>query len=103
MKLRMDRVLKGEISGSMKDVTASKGPAPSFPKPASWTAPYAKYTAGAPLARVVRTSFAAACAAPHAALTRQPASPRLVVDVRGAQVSAYLPGLAITAGGSPPA
>jgi hypothetical protein len=51
MKLRMDRVLKGEISGSMADVTASKGPAPTFPKPASWTAPYAKYTAGAPMLR----------------------------------------------------
>jgi hypothetical protein len=47
MKLRMDRVLKGELTGSMADVTASTGPAPTFPKPASWTAPYNKYSAGA--------------------------------------------------------
>jgi hypothetical protein len=47
MKLRMDRVLKGELSGSLADVTASKGPVPPFPKPAAWTAPYNKYSAGA--------------------------------------------------------
>lgn len=53
MKLRMDRVLKGELSGSMADVTASKGPAPTFPKPAAWTAPYSKYSAGAYRMRAV--------------------------------------------------
>ena len=46
MKLRMDRVLIGELEGSVAEVTASKGPAPVFPKPARWTAPYNKYAAG---------------------------------------------------------
>ncbi len=45
-KLRLDRVLKGELSGSLADVTASKGPVPPFAKPASWTAPYNKYAQG---------------------------------------------------------
>jgi hypothetical protein len=42
----MDRVLIGELNGALPDVTASKGPAPAFPKPASWAAPYLKYAAG---------------------------------------------------------
>lgn len=46
VKLRMDRVLIGELSGGLADVTASKGPAPAFPKPASWAAPYNKYAPG---------------------------------------------------------
>jgi len=46
VKLRMDRVLIGELSGGLADVTASKGPAPVFPKPASWAAPYNKYAPG---------------------------------------------------------
>lgn len=43
LKLRLDRVLLGELSGSLADVTASGGPVAPFPKPASWTAPYNKY------------------------------------------------------------
>jgi hypothetical protein len=46
VKLRMDRVLKGELEGSLAEVTASTGPVPPFAKPAAWTAPYNKYSAG---------------------------------------------------------
>jgi hypothetical protein len=45
-KLRMDRVLKGELQGSLGDVTASKAAVPQFAKPASWSAPYNKYSQG---------------------------------------------------------
>jgi hypothetical protein len=42
----MDRVLKGELSGGLAEVTASKGPVAPFAKPATWTAPYNKYAQG---------------------------------------------------------
>lgn len=42
----MDRVLKGELQGSLGDVTASGGAVPPFARPASWTAPYNKYSQG---------------------------------------------------------
>jgi len=45
-KLRLDRVLRGELQGSLADVTASKGAVAPFAKPASWTAPYLKYSQG---------------------------------------------------------
>ncbi len=83
MKLRMDRVLKGELSGSMADVTASKGPAPTFPKPAAWTAPYSKYSAGAYRMRAVICWLCTR----RRALTTRVLRHRLVVDVRGEAVS----------------
>ena len=42
----MDRVLKGELQGRLADVTASKAAVPQFAKPASWNAPYNKYSQG---------------------------------------------------------
>lgn len=46
VKLRLDRVLKGEIDGTIEEATASTGPVPKFPAPATWEAPYNKYAYG---------------------------------------------------------
>mmetsp|Transcript_27788 Transcript_27788/g.94840 ORF Transcript_27788/g.94840 Transcript_27788/m.94840 type:complete len:179 (+) Transcript_27788:3-539(+) len=46
LKLRMDRVLKGELEGKPSEVLKSDGEIEPFPQPASWTAPYAKYGHG---------------------------------------------------------
>lgn len=46
MKLRLDRVLKGEVDGTLEEVTASTGAVPKFPAPEKWEAPYNKYAYG---------------------------------------------------------
>ncbi|KAG2492075.1 hypothetical protein HYH03_009571 [Edaphochlamys debaryana] len=47
MKLRLDRVLKIDLSGmSTKEACASEGPLPDFKPSEKWTAPYARYTPG---------------------------------------------------------
>lgn len=48
MKLRLDRVLKGEIQGKPNDVLQSTAPIEPFEPPPSsqWTAPYSKYSSG---------------------------------------------------------
>jgi hypothetical protein len=46
MKLRLDRVLKVELSGVPDaEVLAPGAPLPEFAKPAKWTAPYSAYSA----------------------------------------------------------
>jgi hypothetical protein len=46
MKLRLDRVLKGELEGKPSEILKSTGKIEPFPKPAKWTAPYNKYAHG---------------------------------------------------------
>lgn len=48
MKLRMDRVLKGELKGKPSQVLQSKGKIQPYepPSPDKWTAPYSKYASG---------------------------------------------------------
>lgn len=45
MKLRLDRVLRGEFEGSANSSEALKGEQPKadFKRPEPWTAPYKKY------------------------------------------------------------
>lgn len=45
MKLRLDRVLKGEFEASANAAEALKGETPKadFKRPEPWTAPYSKY------------------------------------------------------------
>ena len=48
MKLRLDRVLKLELTGlSRQEVFQSGGPVPDFTPPEKWTAPYSPYRKGA--------------------------------------------------------
>jgi hypothetical protein len=59
MKLRLDRVLKLELTGlSRQEVFQSGGPVPDFTPPEKWTAPYSPYRKGAS----VRTPFASQAA-----------------------------------------
>ena len=47
MKLRLDRVMKLELTGmSQQEALAAGAALPEFPKPAKWTAPYPMYTPG---------------------------------------------------------
>lgn len=47
MKLRLDRVLKLELTGLSKEaVLQSDGPVPEFTPPEKWTAPYSPYRKG---------------------------------------------------------
>lgn len=47
MKLRLDRVLKCDLTGLSRDEVLAMGEAlPEFKKPEKWTAPYAMYTPG---------------------------------------------------------
>jgi hypothetical protein len=47
MKLRLDRVLKVDLSGmSTEEALAVGGKVPEFKQPENWTAPYARYTPG---------------------------------------------------------
>lgn len=47
MKLRLDRVLKLELTGlSRQEVFQSGGPVPDFTPPEKWTAPYSPYRKG---------------------------------------------------------
>lgn len=49
MKLRLDRVLKLELTGlTRQEVFKSLGPVPEFTPPEKWTAPYSPYRKGAP-------------------------------------------------------
>lgn len=44
MKVRLDRVMKVELTGmSMEEVLAAGEALPEFKKPAKWTAPYGAY------------------------------------------------------------
>lgn len=48
MKLRLDRVLKLELTGmDRQQVFRSGGPVPEFTPPEKWTAPYSPYRKGA--------------------------------------------------------
>lgn len=50
MKLRLDRVLFLEVTGSQEDITACGAPVPAFGRldgePSKWTAPYSPYAPG---------------------------------------------------------
>uniref|UniRef100_A0A7S0N3W3 Uncharacterized protein n=1 Tax=Pyramimonas obovata TaxID=1411642 RepID=A0A7S0N3W3_9CHLO len=46
MKLRLDKVYKGEMDAMMKDALAVSGDVGEFGSPDKWTAPYTKYQAG---------------------------------------------------------
>jgi hypothetical protein len=47
MKLRLDRVLKVDLSALSLDVVMAAGEElPEFKKPEKWTAPYSMYTPG---------------------------------------------------------
>ena len=60
MKLRLDRVLKLELTGlSRQEVFQSGGPVPDFTPPEKWTAPYSPYRKGASI-RSLLASWAAA-------------------------------------------
>jgi hypothetical protein len=50
MKVRLDRVMKLELTGLTKDeVLAAGGPVPDYAdRPAAWRAPFAKYDAPYP-------------------------------------------------------
>ena len=43
MKLRLDRVLRGELEGTLSEALSSKSVDVSFEKPKEWVAPYSKY------------------------------------------------------------
>lgn len=102
LKLRLDRVLIGQLEGGVDEITKSTAPLPPFPQPASWAAPCACAQPGGgemrvegrpplrigSLSRLSRQLEICPRSVVSHATCRQQVQPGVVVDVRVEAVSA---------------